>query len=37
MDQEGIMWGHFFDALIVAFGVVDLLIQKVLLPQEGCG
>ncbi|CAE7218374.1 Scn10a [Symbiodinium natans] len=33
--EGGIMWGNFFDALIVAFGVSDVLIQKVMLPQEG--
>eukprot|EP00439_Symbiodinium_sp_Y106_P078259 s203_g17.t1 len=32
---EGLIWGNYFDALIVAFGVIDVLVQKVALPQEG--
>jgi len=33
--EEGLIWGNYFDALIVAFGVIDVLVQKVALPQEG--
>ncbi|CAE7318436.1 Scn10a [Symbiodinium sp. CCMP2456] len=33
--EEGLIWGNYFDAMIVVFGVVDVLVQKVALPQEG--
>jgi len=33
--EEGIQWGNFLDALIVLFGLTDLVIAKIVLPQEG--
>ncbi|OLP73057.1 hypothetical protein AK812_SmicGene47864, partial [Symbiodinium microadriaticum] len=31
---EGLMWANYFDATIVIFGLVDVLVQKVALPEE---
>ncbi|CAE7770543.1 Scn10a, partial [Symbiodinium microadriaticum] len=33
--EEGLMWANYFDATIVIFGLVDVLVQKVALPEEG--